>query len=379
MKCIVNGRIVLTDKVVTGNAIVFDDKIQAIIPENEVNADDYEIIDAKGNLVAPGLVDVHIHGYLGEDASDGSEEGLKKMSAGIAKNGVTAWCPTTMTIAKDELEKAFDVARKVKAEKECYGAKILGIHSEGPFINPTKKGAQPEEHILPPDAEFVLKHADIIKLITLAPEMPGSLSCIQKIFEDGRVLVSMGHTGASFDEANAGIAAGVRHATHLFNAMTALQHRNPGVVGAALSDERVSCELIADTFHVNAGLYTLIAKAKGEKFCLITDCMRAGGMEDGEYTLGGQKVFKTGIQCLLEDGTIAGSVLKLNEAVRNLRDYTDLSLAEVFACASLNPAKAIGEDKQIGSLEVGKCADIMICDDDINVVATYINGEAAKF
>ena len=375
MKCIVNGRFVMKDEVVSGIAIVFDEKIKAIVPENEINREEYEIIDAKGNLVAPGLVDIHIHGYLGEDASDGSVEGLKKMAAGIAKNGVTSWCPTTMTIAKEDIEKAFDTARKVKSETACYGAKILGVHSEGPFINPSKKGAQPEEHILPPDGAFIVKHADIVKLFTVAPEMDGAKECIQTVYEDGRVLASMGHTGATFEEANAGIEAGVRHATHLFNAMTALQHRNPGVVGAALSDERVSCELIADTFHVNPGLYKLVAKAKGDKLCLITDCMRAGGMEDGDYTLGGQHVIKTGIQCLLEDGTIAGSVLKLNEAVRNLRDYTELSLSEVFACASLNPAKVIGEGDSIGSLEVGKCADIIICDDNIDVITTIINGE----
>lgn len=374
MKCIINGRIVLPDAVVSGFAIVFDETIKAIIPQSEIKAEEYDVIDAKGNLVAPGLVDIHIHGYLGEDASDGSAEGLKVMAAGIAKNGVTSWCPTTMTIAKEDIVKAFDTARAVKAEKECYGAKILGVHSEGPFINPSKKGAQPGEYILPPDGNFIVEHADILKLFTVAPEMEGAKECIETVYKDGRVLASMGHTGATFEEANAGIEAGVRHTTHLFNAMTALQHRNPGVVGAALSDERVSCELIADTFHVNPGLYRLIAKAKGDKLCLITDCMRAGGMEDGDYTLGGQHVIKTGIQCLLEDGTIAGSVLKLNEAVRNLRDYTDLSLAEVFACASLNPAKAIGEDDKVGSLEVGKCADIIICDDDINVLTTIIDG-----
>ena len=208
----------------------------------------------------------------------------------------------------------------------------------------------------------------------MAPEVEGGTECAKKVFEDGRVLTSMGHTGASFEEAQAGIEAGVRHATHLFNAMTPLQHRNPGVVGAALSDERVSCELIADTFHVSAGLYRLVAKAKGDKLCLITDCMRAGGMEDGDYTLGGQHVIKTGIKCLLEDGTIAGSVLKLNEGVRNFKNNTALTLPEVIACASLNPAKAIGEADSIGSLEVGKCADIVIFDDEFNAVTTIING-----
>ena len=297
------------------------------------------------------------------------------MAAGIAANGVTSWCPTTMTIAKDEIVKAFDTARKVKAEKECYGAKILGVNSEGPFINPSKKGAQPEEFILTPDGDFIIEHADIVKLFSVAPEMDKDFACIKKVSEDGRVLISMGHTGATFEEACAGIEAGVRHTTHLFNAMTPLMHRNPGVVGAALSDERVSCELIADTFHVNPGLYKLVAKAKGDKLCLITDCMRAGGMADGDYTLGGQHVIKTGIQCLLEDGTIAGSVLKLNEAVRNLHKYTELSLPEVFACASLNPAKAVGEADRIGSLEVGKCADIILCDDDFNIITTIIDGK----
>ena len=375
MKCIINGRIVMPDGVLSEHAITFDKRIESVVPQWDLNLDEYDVIDAKGHLVAPGLVDIHIHGYLGEDASDGSAKGLKVMAAGIAKNGVTSWCPTTMTIAKDEIVKAFDTARAVKAEKPCYGAKILGVNCEGPFINPSKKGAQPGEYILPPDGDFILEHADILKLFTLAPEMEGAKECIQKVYEDGRVLTSMGHTGATFEEANAGIQAGVRHATHLFNAMTALAHRNPGVVGAALSDERVSCELIADTFHVNPGLYKLVAKAKGDKLCLITDCMRAGGMEDGDYTLGGQHVIKTGIQCLLEDGTIAGSVLKLNEAVKNLKDYTDLSLSDIFACASLNPAKTVGEADRIGSLEIGKCADIIICDDDICVLTTIIEGE----
>ena len=375
MKCLLNGRIVLADRTVSDMAIIFDEKIKAILQTAKVNAEDYEIIDAKGNLIAPGLVDIHIHGYLGEDVSDGTIDGLKIISAGIAKNGVTSWCPTTMTVAREEITAAFDAVRTVKAQEEICGAKILGINCEGPFINPSKKGAQAEEYILPPDADFIIENADILKLYTVAPEVKGALECIRKVYEDGRVLASMGHTGASFEEAEAGIEAGVRHATHLFNAMTPLMHRNPGVVGAALSEECVSCELIADTFHVNPGLYKLVNRAKGDKLCLITDCMRAGGMEDGDYTLGGQHVIKAGIQCLLEDGTIAGSVLKLNEAVKNLYRHTDMSISEAFACASLNPAKAVGESASIGSLEVGKYADIIICDDEFQVIKTFINGK----
>lgn len=378
MKCITNCQLVLETEVLNGKAVVFDEKIEKIIDEKDVDPNLYEVIDANGKYVAPGLVDIHIHGYLGEDASDGSTDGLKVMAAGIAKNGVTSWCPTTMTIAMEDIKTAFATARKVKAETEPYGAKILGINCEGPFVNPSKKGAQPEEYILPPDGDFIIENADIVKLFTVAPEMEGGEECIKKVYEDGRVLISMGHTNASFDEANKGIEWGVRHTTHLFNAMTSLLHRNPGVVGAALSDERLSCELIADTFHVNAGLYKMVHKLKGEKLCLITDCMRAGGMPDGNYTLGGQPVVKTGIQCLLEDGTIAGSVLKLNEGVRNLYKNTELSVAEAVACASINPARAVGEDKNIGSIEVGKLADIIICDDDFNVEKTFINGKEWK-
>lgn len=374
MKCIVNGRLVLPGCVAEDKVLFYDEKITKIQDKSEADISGCEVLDAKGNLVCPGLVDMHIHGYLNEDASDGCLDGLKKMAGGIVENGVTSWCPTTMTVSKAEILKAFDVARELKNSEEYYGAKVLGVNSEGPFINPSKKGAQAEEHILRPDADFILDNADIVKVFTVAPEMDGGLECIEKVYNDGRVLVSMGHTGASFDEAQKGIAAGVRHTTHLFNAMTPLMHRNPGVVGAALSDANVSCELIADTFHVNKGLFKLVSKLKGDKLCLITDCMRAGGMPDGDYTLGGQPVKKTGIQCLLEDGTIAGSVLKLNCAVKNLYENTDLSLSEAVNCASLNPAKALGVDGEIGSLEIGKCADIMICDNDFNIKNTIIGG-----
>lgn len=374
MKCIINGKIILPDRVAEGKALLFDEKIAEIADASAVNADQYEVIDAAGMYVAPGLLDMHIHGYAGEDTSDAKEDGLLKMCQALAENGVTSWCPTTMTVSKAEILAAFDTVRKVKARTDCYGAKVLGVNCEGPFINPSKKGAQAEEHILRPDAKFILDNADIVSVFTVAPEMDGGLECIREVFEDGRVLVSMGHTGATYEEAVAGIQAGVRHATHLFNAMTPLMHRNPGVVGAALSDDNVSCELIADTFHVNKGLFSLVAKVKKDKLCLITDCMRAGGMPDGYYTLGGQPVKKTGIQCLLEDGTIAASVLKLNEAVRNLYENTELSIHEAVACASLNPAKALGVDDRIGSLEAGKCADIIIFDDQFNIQKTIIGG-----
>ncbi len=374
MKYIVNGKIILPDGIFENQVLSYDQKIVGITDIKSIPAD-AEIIDAKGGYVAPGLVDIHIHGYLGEDTSDGKAEGIRKMANGIMKNGVTSWCPTTMTVSMDEINTALDVVRSLKAEsKDWDGAEILGVNLEGPFINPKKKGAQAEDHIKAPDAKFVIDNADIISVATMAPEMEGGCEAITEIREKCDVKVSVGHTDASFEETLAGIDAGATHITHLFNAQTALHHRNPGVVGAALLKD-VSTELICDTFHVHKGLFELIAKIKGDKLVLITDCTRAGGMPDGEYTLGGQKIIVNGIECLLEDGTIAGSVLKLNNAVKNVRDNTDMPLWKVVAAASLNPAKAIGVDDRKGSLEAGKDADIIITDDDFNIVKTIIGGK----
>ena len=374
MKCIINGKIIMSDRVIEDSVIIFDSVIKKIVPFKDVDISEYEVIDACGMYVSPGLVDMHIHGYLGADVSDGDSEGIKLMAEGIIKNDVTAWCPTTMTVSMQEIKAAFDSVRKIKNSNEYYGARILGVNSEGPFINAAKKGAQAEEHILRPDADFIIDNSDIVKLFTVAPEVDGASECIEKLAKESDVLISMGHTDATFEQANAGIDKGVRHTTHLFNAMTALSHRSPGVVGSALSSDCVSVELIADTFHVNKGLFNLVAKIKGDKLCLVTDCIRAGGMPDGDYTLGGQPVHKEGIKCLMTDGTIAGSVLKLNEAVYNLYENSQLEIYDAVACASLNPAKALGEDGEIGSLDVDKRADIIIADDKFDIKMSILGG-----
>ena len=374
MKAIVNGKIILPGEIIEGQALLFDEKIEGFAPCDKVTAE--EVIDAQGGFVSPGLIDIHIHGYLGEDVSDGSEEGLIKMAEGIAQNGVTAWLPTTMTVSYEELRRAFDAVRKLsKRENNPRGAQMLGVNAEGPFINPSKKGAQAVEHIRPADANFLIENSDIIRLFTIAPEMPGALECIREVAEKTNLRISMGHTAANYEEAKAGIEAGVRHATHLFNAMTPLNHRDPGVVGAALADDRVMTEMIADTFHISADLFGLVAKVKGDNLILITDCTRAGGLADGEYTLGGQPIFVKGIECRLKDGTIAGSVLRLNNAVRNVRDHTNLPLEQIVRMASLNPARAIGVADRKGSLEAGKDADIVLTDADFQVQRTIIGGE----
>ena len=371
---ITGGKIVLPDSVVCGKSLAFDSqsgKIVDIVDQVPAGAD---VIDAKGNYVAPGLVDIHIHGYLNEDASDAKAEGIKKMAYGVAKNGVTAFLPTTMTVSKAEIIAALNTVRSLKEESKTWdGAEIIGVHAEGPFINPSKKGAQAEENILAPDADFILENADIITSVTIAPEMDKDHQCIKKLAAQSDVLISMGHTGANYEQAVSAVKDGVGHTTHLFNAMTPLAHRDPGVVGAALATD-VSVELICDTFHIHPGVFSIIAKQKPGKLCLITDCTRAGGMPDGEYDLGGQPIFLKGIECRLADGTIAGSVLKLNNAVKNVLDHTDLPVNEVFKMASLNPANAIHKADRIGSLEAGKDADIIITDENINVLRTIKKG-----
>lgn len=374
MKAIINGKIVLEDRVAEGLAVLFDTKISGIVPANEVPAD-AEIIDAAGNYVIPGLIDMHIHGYLGEDASDGTYEGIKKMAEGVAKNGVTSFLPTTMTVSYDELRVAFEKIREAKAASDgddWQGAYVLGVNAEGPFINPAKKGAQAGENIRPGDADFLSEYLDIIRVFTIAPEMPGNMECVKAMA--GKTLISIGHTGATCAQAMKGFDAGIRHATHLFNAQTPLLHREPGVVGAALTDDRVSCELIADTFHVDARLFPLVTRMKGDNLVLITDCTRAGGLEDGEYTLGGQPIFVKGIECRLADGTIAGSVLKLNHAVRNLMANSDWDMPAAVRAASLNPARRIGVADSKGSIAAGKDADLVICAENMDIRRTILGG-----
>ena len=374
MKYIKNGKYILPDGILENVVLAYDEKICGFTTAEEIPAD-AQVIDANGGYVAPGLVDIHIHGYLGEDTSDGKADGIFKMANGIMKNGVTAWCPTTMTVSSEEINTALEVVRSLKEKSKTWeGAEILGVNLEGPFINPNKKGAQAGEHIKTPDAQFIIDNADIISVATMAPEMENGCQAIKEICEKCDVRVSIGHSDATFEQAMAGIEAGATHITHLFNAQTPLHHRNPGVVGAGLL-ENVTTELIADTFHVHKGLFELIARIKGDNLVLITDCTRAGGMPDGEYTLGGQPIIVKGIQCLLEDGTIAGSVLKLNNAVKNVRDNTDLPFWKIVSAASLAPARAIGADDRKGSLEAGKDADIIITDGDFNILKTIIGGE----
>lgn len=375
MKAIINGKIILKDRIIEGSALLYTDVIEGIVPLGSVPAD-AEVIDAKGKYVAPGLIDMHIHGYLGKDVCDGEEESIRTISKGLLANGVTGYLPTTMTVDMKVIRKALEVCRDLKEEsKDWDGSVILGCHAEGPFISESKKGAQDAKYILKPDAAFVKEYADIIKTITLAPETDeNDFAAIREIVRDTDVVISMGHTSADYETAMASVNAGVKHVTHLFNAMTPLAHRAPGVVTAAMNAD-ISCELIVDTFHVDASLYNMLYKLKGRKLCFITDCLPAGGLPEGEYTLGGAKIIYRGIVCRLEDGTVAGSVLHLNKGVWNVYTNSDIPLYECVNCASLNPATTLGIEKTKGSLEIGKDADIIITDSEFNVEKTIIGGK----
>lgn len=375
MKAVINGKIILKDRIVEGKALLFSDVIEGVVSSDKI-PEGAEIIDAEGGYVAPGLIDLHIHGYLGCDVCDAKEDSIRRIANGLIANGVTGFLPTTMTVDMKVIRSALEVCRALKEESKSWcGSAILGAHAEGPFISESKKGAQDPKYILKPDAKFVKEYSDIIKIITLAPETDtADFEQIREICRDTGVVVSMGHTSADYETAVRSTEAGVKHATHLFNAMTPLAHRAPGVVGAALNTD-VSCELIVDTFHVDKCLYDLLFKLKGRKLCFITDCLPAGGLPYGEYTLGGAKIIYRDIVCRLEDGTVAGSVLHLNRGVWNVYSNSNIPLYECVNGASLNPATAIGIADRKGSLDIGKDADIIITDDIFEIKKTIIGGK----
>lgn len=371
MRAFKNINLITKTEVLKNKAVVFNEKIISIIEEEDI-PDNIEIIDGEGNYLSPGFIDVHVHGCSGHDTMDDDDQAVENISRNIVKTGVTAFLPTTMTMEFGNIEKSLKRIKKYM-ENPKY-AEVLGCHLEGPFISRKYKGAQSEKYIIEPDFEKIMPYLNVIKIVTMAPEVSGSIEFIKQCVKNN-IIVSIGHSNASYEEARAAIEAGASHATHTFNAMTPLNHRSPGVVGA-VTESKLTCELICDNIHVHPAVQVILLRVKGkEKIILITDAMRACLLKEGQYDLGGQSVNVKGMQARLKDGTIAGSVLTLNNGIKNFMNNSDVKLYEAVNMASLNPARLLGVDDRKGSIEAGKDADFAVFDKNFDIIATFVRGD----
>ena len=335
--------------------------------------------DLGGAYVLPGLVDIHTHGNSGADFSDADGEGLRRMAQYLARHGVTSFCPTSMTLPEEALAAAFATARRfVQAPPPC-AARLLGIHMEGPFFSAEKCGAQNPAHLRAPDAALLRRLNEgcggLIRLIDVAPELPGALPFIEAAKAAG--TVSVAHTAATYEQARAAFDAGATHVTHLFNAKPPFNHRDPGVVGAA-SDDAAHVEMISDGIHLHPAVVRSVFRWFGaERVCLISDSMRAAGMPNGVYSLGGQTVYMTDGKATLEDGTIAGSATCLAECFRRAVSF-GVPLDAALRAATINPAQAVGLFDELGSITAGKRADVLVLDETLHPEKIFIGGVQTK-
>lgn len=339
---------------------------------------DGDILDYSGKQIAPGLVDTHIHGYAGWDVMDASPEGIHAMSEGLLSTGVTSFLPTTLTSSSESLEKAAatvaSVAEKVK------GAKIQGIYFEGPYFTEEYKGAQNPDYMFDPSLEEFAKWQKVaqgkIKKIALAPERQGVEEFVSTVTQQG-VTVALGHSNATYEKAKAAVDAGASVWVHAYNGMRGLTHREPGMVGAVYNIPDTYAELITDGHHVSPVAIEILMREKGhDHVALITDCMRAGGQPDGDYTLGEfPVVVENGTARLKGSGNLAGSILKLKDGIKNVVAWGIATPEEAIKMASYVPAKSVGIDNVCGQLTEGYAADFIVLDDDLELVATYLNGQ----
>lgn len=337
---------------------------------------DDTVIDGAGCYLIPGLTDLHFHGCVGRDFCDGSHGSIEAMAVYEASQGITTIVPATMTLGRDTLREICVAAASYPNEK---GAVLCGINMEGPFISLAKKGAQNAAYVHRPDAEMFRElnaaSGNLVKLLAIAPEEPGAMECIEQLKEE--VVLSVAHTAADYGTAAEAFRKGVHHVTHLYNAMSGLSHRSPGVVGAAADDPRVEAELICDGIHVHPVTVRQTFRMFGdERIILISDSMEAAGMPDGEYALGGQKVIKKGSLATLEDGTIAGSVTNLMDCLRTAVQKMQIPLESAVRCAAVNSAKTVGIYDQYGSVTPGKVANlVLLSQEDLSTVQVILKGK----
>lgn len=373
-----NVRIITPYEVLPGCGVIIDKgKITNIAPEQDIETEAVsEVIDGKGQFLSPGFMDIHNHGNSGYDFMDATEEAIDNMGRYHLKNGVTSYLGTVLT---QSYENILNAAKNIAEYKnKSNSSKLLGIHLEGPFFSVGKKGAQPEEYIKDPDMSFINKLMDIsngkLKMVSVAPEKEGALKLIDYL-KANNITVAMAHSNATYEEARNGIAHGVTVATHLYNGMRNFSHREPGIVGAALTDDRVFCEMICDRIHLHDAAMKIALKMKGiDKVIAVSDAMRAAGLSNGIYELGGQKVTVKEGAARLDDGSLAGSTLNLRTAVYNMVKYLNVPIYEAVRTASLSPAEAIGVDKTKGSIEIGKDADLILFDDEFNISSVIAGG-----
>jgi N-acetylglucosamine-6-phosphate deacetylase len=336
----------------------------------------------QGYSLLPGFIDVHIHGAGGSDTMDATPEALDTIAKTLPKEGTTSFLATTITQSSSAIGSALaNAAEYIEKYNSPGRSEILGIHLEGPFISPKRAGAQPKEHIVNPSVEVFKRWQEIakgnIKLVTLAPEEEGGLE-LTSYLREKNVIASIGHSDATFQEVDEAIRAGLSHTTHLFNQMRGLHHREPGVVGAAYLREELMTELIVDGIHVSPEMINLTYQQIGkDRLLLITDSIRAKWLTNGLYDLGGQDVTVTDGKAQLKDGTLAGSMLKMNDAFKNMISYSGASIQDVIKMTSVNPAKKLGIYQSKGSISVGKDADVVVLDENLEVVLTICLGKVA--